>query len=407
MLRVVCLAVVVVATGSALAAPVPVAVRTHAVRRTGDIAIDGHLDEPAWQTAKRETGFVQHMPKDGAKPSQDTSFAIIYDDEAIYVGVWCDDPHPELIRALLTRRDVDAPADAVMVGIDSYHDRRTAYVFQLNAAGVQRDMLMFDDQNTDDTWDAVWTGASAITDKGWTAEFRIPLNQLRFSANDTHEWGLAGAPKRRAHAGAERVVAMAALDARDREQVRRRRRHRSSQGDAASRAPAVRHRRRRCRADRRGRSVERSCLGASRDRARSQVRHRSVVHVVGDHQPRFRSGRSRSVADHARPVRAVLSGEATVLPRGRRSVQASDRPERRKCRRRVLQSPHRWRAAQRAGHVQLHQLADVDDDLRRDEADRQDTERMVGGRARCGDGPSRPRRSSTSTTCAPIPSSRR
>ncbi|HEV7555500.1 MAG TPA: hypothetical protein VGO00_08605, partial [Kofleriaceae bacterium] len=106
MFRVACLGVVVAAS-SAVAEPVPPSVRTHAVRRTGDLAIDGHLDEPAWQTAKRETGFVQHMPKDGAKPSQETSFAILYDDQAIYVGVWCDDPHPELIRALLTRRDVD------------------------------------------------------------------------------------------------------------------------------------------------------------------------------------------------------------------------------------------------------------------------------------------------------------
>ncbi|HEV7554183.1 MAG TPA: DUF5916 domain-containing protein, partial [Kofleriaceae bacterium] len=187
--RVACLGVVV-ATSSAIAEPVPPSVRTHAVRRTGDLTIDGHLDEPAWQTAKRETGFIQHQPKDGAKATQDTSFAALYDDEAIYVGVWCDDSHPELIRPLLTRRDVDnGTADAVMVAIDSYHDRRTAYVFQLNAAGVQRDILAYDDSSLDDTWDAVWTGASSLTDHGWTAEFRIPLNQLRFSANEAHEWG--------------------------------------------------------------------------------------------------------------------------------------------------------------------------------------------------------------------------
>jgi len=165
-------------------------VRAHAMRRSGAIAIDGRLDEAGWADAPRQTGFVQRFPKDATTPSVATHFAILYDDDAIFVGVWADDPRPELIRALLTRRDVDSPADAVTVAFDSYHDRRTAYAFQLNAAGVQRDMLLFDDSNQDDTWDAVWTGNAAVTPGGWTAEYRIPLSQLRFAAGEAQEWGL-------------------------------------------------------------------------------------------------------------------------------------------------------------------------------------------------------------------------
>ena len=161
----------------------------HAVRRPGPITIDGHLDEPAWQSAPKQGGFTQRFPQDGGKPSFDTQFAMLYDDEAIYVGVWASDPDPSKIRALLTRRDADVPADAIQIAFDSYHDRRTAFVFQLDAAGVQRDMLLFDDQNQDDTWDAVWTGDTAITDDGWTAEYRIPLNQLRYPSGDKQEWG--------------------------------------------------------------------------------------------------------------------------------------------------------------------------------------------------------------------------
>ena len=173
----------------ASADPIPDAVRAHATRKSGDIKIDGHLDEAVWQSAPRQGSFVQRFPKDGAKATQDTQFAFLYDDDAIYVGVWAHDGEPDKIRALLTRRDVDALSDAVVIGIDSYHDRRTAYVFQLNAAGVQRDMMLFDDVQQDDTWDAVWTGDSARTADGWTAEFRIPLNQLRFPDADRHEWG--------------------------------------------------------------------------------------------------------------------------------------------------------------------------------------------------------------------------
>ncbi|HEY0191182.1 MAG TPA: DUF5916 domain-containing protein [Kofleriaceae bacterium] len=165
-------------------------VRAHAMRRTSAIAIDGALDEPSWATAPSQTGFVQRFPRDGAAPARATRFAVQYDDEAVYVGVWAEDPEPGAIRRLLTRRDVDAPADAITVSFDSYHDRRTAYAFQLNAAGVQRDMLVFDDSQQDDTWDAVWTGDVAITATGWTAEFRIPLSQLRFASADAQEWGM-------------------------------------------------------------------------------------------------------------------------------------------------------------------------------------------------------------------------
>ena len=165
------------------------AVRARAVRRSGPIAIDGRLDEATWTAATKYSGFVQRFPADGAAPTVETRFAVVYDDEAMFVGVWADDPHPELVRALLTRRDADAPADAITVAFDSYHDRRTAYAFQLNAAGVQRDMLLFDDSGQDDTWDAVWTGQVAMTSRGWTAEYRIPLSQLRFASIDVQEWG--------------------------------------------------------------------------------------------------------------------------------------------------------------------------------------------------------------------------
>lgn len=174
----------------AAAEPIPEAVRAHAVRRTGSITVDGVLDEAAWQNAPRQGSFTQRFPKDGAKPGVETQFSVLYDDQALYIGVWADDPEPQRIRRTLSRRDLDINADAIAVGIDSFHDKRTAYVFQLNAAGVQRDMLLFDDSKQDDTWDAVWTGEASIHDHGWCAEIRIPLNQLRFVGAESQQWGL-------------------------------------------------------------------------------------------------------------------------------------------------------------------------------------------------------------------------
>ncbi|HEY4245111.1 MAG TPA: DUF5916 domain-containing protein [Kofleriaceae bacterium] len=168
----------------------PVRLQAKAVRRTGSITIDGKLDEPAWAAAPQHTGFSQRFPKDQAKPTYETTFAVLFDDDAVYVGVWCDDPEPARIRRFLTRRDNESPSDEVAVAIDSYRDRRTAYMFELNAAGVQIDELLYDDVNSDTSWDAVWTGDTAVTAKGWTAEFRIPLSQLRFPGDvDAQQWG--------------------------------------------------------------------------------------------------------------------------------------------------------------------------------------------------------------------------
>ncbi len=161
-----------------------------AERVAGSIAIDGVLDEAAWVAAPVHGGFWQREPNQGQAPTFATEFRVLYDGGAIYVGVRAFDPEPALIRGLLTRRDLDSASDWVSVKVDSYHDRRTAFGFSVNAAGVQRDMLHFNDVESDPGWDAVWEVGTRIDDRGWVAEFRIPYNQLRFSASDRQAWGL-------------------------------------------------------------------------------------------------------------------------------------------------------------------------------------------------------------------------
>jgi len=136
------------------------------------------------QVQRASSSATQERPRRRSRPR----FAVVYDDEAMFVGVWADDPHPELVRALLTRRDADAPADSITVAFDSYHDRRTAYAFQLNAAGVQRDMLLFDDSGQDDTWDAVWTGKVAMTPAG-DSRVSDPTQPAAVASIDVQEWG--------------------------------------------------------------------------------------------------------------------------------------------------------------------------------------------------------------------------
>jgi hypothetical protein len=152
--------------------------------------IDGRLDEEAWAAAVPRSDFTQQNPDEGAPGTERTEFRIMYTDAAVYVGIRAYDSQADLISAQLTRRDEESPSDWVGVGFDSYHDRRTAFVFLVNAAGVKRDIYFFDDNNEDTSWDAVWDVATSRDAEGWTAEFRIPFSQLRFAAAPEYNFGL-------------------------------------------------------------------------------------------------------------------------------------------------------------------------------------------------------------------------
>ena len=153
-----------------------------ASRATGVINIDGGLDEPAWQTAVPSSDFTESYPRVGAQPTDRTEVRVLYDDDALYVGVRMFDSRSDSIAAPLARRDASGIySDWVHVVIDSYRDRRTAWRFAVNPKGVQKDALEFDDNTGEDlNWDAVWQVATSFDSLGWTAEYRIPFSQLRF-----------------------------------------------------------------------------------------------------------------------------------------------------------------------------------------------------------------------------------
>jgi hypothetical protein len=154
--------------------------------------IDGRLDEAVWAEADVAAHFTQFAPAPGAAASEPTEARVLYDDDAIYVGLTCFDSVPDSIVGPLARRDFTGYSDWVHVMIDSYHDRRTAFRFAVNPRGVQKDVLHYNDTNEDISWDAVWDAATHMDTRGWTAEMRIPLSQLRFSAraDGDQSWGI-------------------------------------------------------------------------------------------------------------------------------------------------------------------------------------------------------------------------
>ena len=171
--------------------PVPAPTDSNAVAIRADVApaIDGSDDDPVWRAAPPITAFRQWQPTEGKEPRFKTVAKVAYDAANLYVFVRAFDPHPDSIIKLLERRDTFTPSDMVWIFVDSYHDRRTGYEFGVNAAGVKIDQAVYDDGNEDAAWDAVWDVATRIDSLGWTAEFRIPLSQLRYSTERSHSFG--------------------------------------------------------------------------------------------------------------------------------------------------------------------------------------------------------------------------
>lgn len=155
------------------------------------VQLDGNLSERIWTEAPAITGFLQREPTDGAPASFATEAHVAYDKTGLYVAVRAFDPDPARIVAHLSRRDEESPSDWIRVVIDSYHDRRTAYEFAVNPAGVKQDKYWFNDLSTDVTWDAVWDVQVGRDDQGWKAEFRIPFSQLRFDPKAKRDFGFA------------------------------------------------------------------------------------------------------------------------------------------------------------------------------------------------------------------------
>jgi hypothetical protein len=168
--------------------------RAVAVRLADNIAVDGELNDAAWQRARFLSDFEQKEPVQFAVPDERTEVAFMYDDAALYVALRMYSRDPSRIPRDITRRDQYGNAEHVVISLDPFYDRRTAYSFSVTASGVRRDYYHARDSedfgNRDFTYDPVWEAKARIDSAGWTAEMRIPFTQLRMNTLDRQRWGL-------------------------------------------------------------------------------------------------------------------------------------------------------------------------------------------------------------------------
>jgi hypothetical protein len=160
-----------------------------AVRAEQAPEVDGRASDAVWATAPKTADFRQFEPRIDADPTFRTEFQVAYDVSNLYVFVRMYDPRPDSIMHALTRRDVRGPSDQIKLLIDSYGDKRSGFSFAVNPDGVKRDFALYNDGQEDASWNGVWDVATVTDSLGWTAEFRIPLSQLRYAGADEHTFG--------------------------------------------------------------------------------------------------------------------------------------------------------------------------------------------------------------------------
>ena len=163
-----------------------------AVRLDGSLELDGALEEAVYGRVEPASGFVQQDPDHGQPATEDTHLWIFFDDTHLYVALRALDSRPERMVANEMRRDNRNiwMNDNVIVALDTWLDRRSAFFFQTNPLGGVRDALILDEANTNYDWNTVWDVRTRRGDEGWTAEMAIPFRSLRYQPGREQTWGI-------------------------------------------------------------------------------------------------------------------------------------------------------------------------------------------------------------------------
>ena len=151
--------------------------------------IDGKLDDECWKNGNWAGDYTQWKPSEGAKPTYPTEFNIQYSEKYLFIAFRAFDKEPDKIHRFAGVRD-EIVGDMVGITFDSYRDYRTGFEFTITAWGQKVDLVLFNPENWDFNWNAVWKGKVGLEDSAWVAELEIPLSQLRFSNKDEQVWGM-------------------------------------------------------------------------------------------------------------------------------------------------------------------------------------------------------------------------
>ncbi len=163
-----------------------------ATAATGAIRLDGALDDAAWKLAEPAGGFVQSEPAEGEPATEASDVRVLFDADYIYVGAYLHDSDPQHLVVNDIRKDfAEDIQDDFEVLLDTFGDRRNAYVFSTNVMGARHDrQVALEGREVNQSWDAVWDVRTRVVSDGWTVEMRIPFRALRFDRGVGRPWGV-------------------------------------------------------------------------------------------------------------------------------------------------------------------------------------------------------------------------
>ena len=166
--------------------------RLNAVRASGPITLDGLPDEAAWNDAPIASHFLQNDPREGEPATFDTEVRVVYDDDALYFGVFAKDDEPGRLIVNDLKKDFDTESsDGFRIVLDTFHDARNGYTFATNPAGAKYDAQMANEgRDRNANWDGIWDVATRTAETGWYAEIRVPFRTLKFEGRDIQTWGV-------------------------------------------------------------------------------------------------------------------------------------------------------------------------------------------------------------------------
>ncbi len=167
-------------------------VTVRAVRLDAPLVLDGRLDEAIYQRVQPMDGFIQQEPREGQPATEKTDVWVTFDAATVYISARCWDTHPE--RGIVNERRRDHSNiylnENFIAVLDTYHDRRNAFLFQTNPLGALRDGYITDERVHNVDWSTVWNVRAQRDDRGWSLEMAIPFKSLRYQGEGPQVWGV-------------------------------------------------------------------------------------------------------------------------------------------------------------------------------------------------------------------------
>ena len=82
-----------------------------------------------------------------------------------------------------------AQNELITVVLDTFYDRRNAYVFAINPLGGRIEGQASNEVQFNGDWNGIWEATVGRFAGGWTIEMAIPFKTLRYQSDDSQVWG--------------------------------------------------------------------------------------------------------------------------------------------------------------------------------------------------------------------------